>query len=129
VEELARVRALYAERQWGAAADAAAAVIPGLPAAQRPEAELYRGIALLLDGRALESLPPLGAAGAGSDPDVAVRASWCSAQAYLVLDDPEAARPILDDLSQTPEFARAAAEQLLRIRRLRPPRESSGAGP
>jgi hypothetical protein len=83
---------------------------------RRDEAHLLLGLSLLLDARADAALEPLQAAAASSDAAITVRAKWCLAQAHLARGDAGAARPLLDELSKTPAYARAASELLLELR-------------
>ncbi|MGQ0722481.1 MAG: hypothetical protein ACT4PE_13045 [Candidatus Eiseniibacteriota bacterium] len=108
----------YEAGRWREAAAGFAGLIAlageGWP--RRDEARLFLGSSLLLDAQPHAATEPLAAAAASTDATVSVRAKWCLAQAHLARGDIGAARPLLDDLSRTPAYARPASELLLELR-------------
>jgi hypothetical protein len=108
----------YDAGRWAAAeARLDEAIAAGGPDWKRAgEARLYRGSCRLLAGRAEEARADLQAAAADTAQSVSVRGKWYLAQAHLLLDDVGAARPLLDELSRTPAYARPASEELLLLR-------------
>jgi hypothetical protein len=114
----AEAAAAYEAGRWSESAAQLRAAIAEEPPdwPHRDEANLYLGSSLLLDSRPGSAAEPLRLAAGSTNPSISVRAKWCLAQAHLLTGDIDAARALLDELSQTPAYARPAAELLLRLR-------------
>jgi hypothetical protein len=108
----------YGAGRWTEAAAGFAAMIAvaGEAWPRLDEANLYLGSSLLLDAQPDAALEPLRTATRSADSSISVRAKWCLAQAHLARGDAGAARPLLDELSRTPAYARPASELLLKLR-------------
>ncbi|NNE42673.1 MAG: hypothetical protein HKN12_00565 [Gemmatimonadetes bacterium] len=109
----------YQDSRWDLAAPlfADAAEGAGDGTSRGREARLYEGLCRLFAGQAADALSPLQVAATEDTFEISIRARWYLAQAHLVLGDVDAARPLLDDLSRTPAYARDASRQLAALQR------------
>lgn len=117
VARLAEAGQRYEAGDWtGAATALSEALAAGTSGPDSLDARFWLGMCLLLQDRPAAALPHLEAAASAPGP-AAARADWYRAQALLRLEDVDAARAILDELSrESPAYARSAAEQLLALR-------------
>jgi hypothetical protein len=82
------------------------------------QARFFRGLSLLLAGRAQAALAALAAASEGSPRPLAERARWYRAQAHLQLGDGAAAAELLATLVDSPAYGAPAREQLAALQEL-----------
>ena len=104
----------YGEGRYAVAAEQLADAAAGLPAgsAERQQAVLYQGVALLLDGDAAGAIAPLQTATEASLRPVADRGRWYLVQAYLLTGQVAPARGILDTLRGSPVYGDRAGDLL-----------------
>ena len=114
---------LYTEKRFGAAAASLAEAVrlganqPSWP--DSDQARFYLGLSLLLDGKPAPAREHHAQASDSTLRPVAERARWYLAQASLLLDDPQGALVLLQDLADRGLVYRdQAADQLAELQEL-----------